>query len=317
MIGDIDSTVPVSITHFVAQDGKIFHAHGGVVTRVEFESLEEMPIDEFYEKVAPTLKGKRDIAVFGRDSVHENMYRLLGDTAVIYHGVKMSDVFLDHFYKQLQEDKPFTLDLNLPYPLVRYQQLKRGYRKICVYIPEREFLFQSQEPTAYCFSIWHPPIWLSIQLTETNIPNAHRICAVPERAKTIEETRLCTLPFPNVHENGEICFGSTNFNRGEESDSNPTVAEAVQLTYNRFFTSAFNHDLCYQDKREPMRYQYEHLEKDPDIDAQIREIEANSTNCNDRDDRLYFLRLSRCFKTRGDMFRFPYSSLSKATTEDF
>ena len=309
---DIDTTIPVSVTHFIAQDGQVFHTHGGVVSRIQYESIEEMPINDFFDTVAPTLKGQKDLVVFGRDSVHEKMYRLIGDTAVIYHGAKMTDIFLDDFYHQLQEDKPMELNLNLPYPLVSYKQEKGGYKRICVYIPEAPFLFQSMEPTEYSFSVWHPPLWLGLRLTPSNIPNAHRICVVLERARKLEETKLFSLPFPNVHSNGEICFGSTTFAQASDDDM-ITEADAIQKTYNRFFTSGFNHDLTGSVKKEAMRYQYEHLPKDEEIDAEVQKVLADkSMGFDDREDRLYFLRLSRCFKNRADVFKFPYSSFDGA-----
>ena len=302
----VDGTIPVHVTHFVEREGEMFHLHGGVASKVEFDSFEEMPIDDFYKDVAPTLAGKHDIVVFGRDGVQETMFRLLGDTATIYHGVKISDVFVDDFYKCLQEDKPFSLDLNLSFPLVRYTKDKTGGSKICVYIPESEFTLNSTFGKSW--RIWHPPIWLSVRLSSTNVPNQHRLCVVPDREETVKATKIFHIPFPNVHEDGEICFGHTTMTLREGQVL--TEAAAIQMTYNRYFMSQFNHDLMYQDKREPLERQYRSLPKDPEIEEAMQQCVPDS-------DEALFLKIARCFKTKSDMFKFPYVPMNQGYKEQF
>ena len=305
MSGELDGTLPVSVTHFLEHDHEVVHMHGGIATRMTFDSLEEMPIDTFLKDVAPTLAGKRDIAILGRDGVHESMYRLFGDTAVIYHGVRMEDAYIDDVYKELEDNKPLKLDLNLPYPLVRYTQLSGGEKSICVYIPERECLFRTYLGTSY--PIWHPPLWLSVTMTSTNMPKAHKICAVPERSDTIQETQICELPFPNVHQNGEICFGHTSF--GGIGNDNLTVAAAIQLTYNRFFMSEFNTDLMPCSKTNALYDYYKRLPKDPEIDAELERPHDDGSTL--------FLRIARCFKTRADMLGFPYVKLNSVYKDSY
>ena len=303
----VDGTLPIAVTHFVERDGEMFHLHGGVATKVRFESLEEMPIDDFFRDVAPTLAGKRDVVVFGRDSVHENMYRLLGDTAVIYHGVQIQDVFMDQFYKGLQEDKPLSLDLNLSFPLVRYVKEKNGGEtRICVYIPEAEFTFRTTLDRSW--RIWHPPLWLSVRLSSTNVPNQHRMCVVIDREETIGATKIYHMPFPNVHDDGEICFGYTNMNVREGQVL--TEAAAIQMTYNRYFMSQFNHDLMYQNKREALNRQYNALPKDEEIDAELQQVVPDS-------DLALYLKIARCFKTKSDMYKFPYVLMNQGYKEQF
>ena len=41
MTGDIDSTFPTGLMHLVDRQSDLFHQHGGVVTAVHFDSLEE------------------------------------------------------------------------------------------------------------------------------------------------------------------------------------------------------------------------------------------------------------------------------------
>ena len=85
MTGDIDSTFPAGLMHLVDRQSDLFHQHGGVVTAVHFDSLEEMTVDEFITRVVPTLKGDKEHITVIKDSTKEQVLRILGDNVARYH----------------------------------------------------------------------------------------------------------------------------------------------------------------------------------------------------------------------------------------
>ena len=95
MIGDIDSTFPTGLMHLVDRQSDLFHQHGGVVTAVHFDSLEEMSVDEFVTRVVPTLKGDKEHFTVIKDSTREQVLRILGDNVARYHIKDIQDVFFD------------------------------------------------------------------------------------------------------------------------------------------------------------------------------------------------------------------------------
>ena len=297
MIGDIDSTMPVGITHLIDRDGEICQQHGGVVTSVQFDSMEEMSLDKFLNDVVPTLKDRKDSLTIIRDTVHSSIYRILNDNVVIYHINNVEDVFIDAFMEKLANERPFSIAPNLTYPLVKYATTRNGEKLICVSIPEKQFTYRTMENVLDPFVVWHPPMWFYVKLSPANIPTGVRIGVVLDRVEDPDRAEVFHLPLPNIYQNGNVCFGSTHFNN-PNPDRALTEAAAIELTYQRIFNSAFNHDLV-EDREED---EYTRLAKlDPDWDATLQEIRNTSSPT-----KRFALRVKLAFKERAGVFKFQY-----------
>ena len=297
MIGDIDSTIPVGLTHLIDRQGEIFQQHGGVVTAVQFDTLEEMPLERFLNEVVPTLKDRKDSLAIIKDTVHSMMYRILNDNVAIYHVQKVEDVFIDAFMEKLANERPFSITPNLTYPLVKYATNKSGERLICVYIPEKQFTYRTMENIVDPFVIWHPPLWFYVKLSPANIPTGVRIGVVIDRAEDPDRTEVYHLPFPNIYQNGNICFGGTHFNN-PNPDKALTEAASIELTYQRIFNSAFNHDLVDECEEE----EFDKLARlDPEYPEVLKQI-RNSSSPTKR----FSLRIKLAFKERASLFKYKY-----------
>ena len=242
MIGDIDSTIPVGITHVLDRANEVCQQHGGVVTSVQFDRLEEMTLKEFIDNVVPTLDKNDDKLMIIKDTVKQNMYRILRDNVAIYHITGMQDVFFDTFLDNLMCERPLSITPNLTYPLISYATTKNGEKIITVAIPSKQFTYHSSSSSVKPFVVWHPPLWLMCKLTPANIPSDVKIGVVLDRADDPADVSVYHLPLPNCYNDGNICFGGTRF-----TNPNPnkalTEATAIELTYQRLFNSAFNLDL--------------------------------------------------------------------------
>jgi hypothetical protein len=265
-VGDIDSTLPVGQMHLVERSSDIFHQHGGVATAVQFDSLEEMSIEQFIQEVVPKLKGQPDRLTIIKDTTHEQLVRILGDNVAVYHITGIQDVFFDSFVEKLLTGEKITIRPNLRYPLIQWKICDDGKRDITVEIPPQLIEFAVAGFTEK-FPIYHPRMWMRVTLTAANAPIHTKICAVPEHMDDIDSGRVCHMPFPNVHSGGEICWGSTHY----ETPKGVRLTEgvAIELTYRRFFNSQFNFDLLSGRDMSEFERVYDDLPKNAEIESKI------------------------------------------------
>ena len=241
MIGDIDSTLPIGITHIMDRSNEVCQQHGGVVTQIQFDRLEEMSLEQFLTDIVPTMKAEERFTII-KDTVRQNMYRILRDNVAIYHITGIRDVFVDTFIDNLLSERALSITPNLTYPLIQYSTTKEGEKYITVSIPSKQFTYHCADTRLEPFVVWHPPLWMRVKLTPANVPNDVKIGVVLDRTEDPNEADVCHLPLPNCYESGDICFGSTRFNN-PNPDKPLTEAMAIELTYQRLFNSAFNMDL--------------------------------------------------------------------------
>ena len=306
MIGDIDSTIPVGVTHLIDRSGEVCQQHGGVVTAVQYDALEEMPLEKFLTEVVPTLKDRKESLTVIKDTVHSYMYRILNDNVAIYHVQNVEDVFIDAFMEKLSNERPFSITPNLTYPLVKYATNRNGEKLICVAIPERQFTYHTVSNCYEPFVAWHPPMWFYVKLSPANIPTGVKIGVVLDRCDDVAKTDVFHLPFPNIYHNGNVCFGSTHF-----TNPNPnkalTEAAAIELTYQRIFNSEFNSDLLNDSEME----EFTRLAKlDPDYEKIIDELRNTSSYA-----KRFAMKVKIAFKDRAGVFKYNYKR--RVTGSDF
>ena len=295
MTGDIDSTLPIGRTHLIERKTDIIQQHGGVATQIAFDSLTEMSIEDFVRNVVPTLGHDNDKFMVVKDTTSQQLVRILKDNVAVYHITDIKDVFFDKMLERLMQDQQITIRPNLQFPLIQWQVLESGEKLIVVEIPEDKFCMRHQAFTED-HVIWHPRLWLKMRLTVQNIPSAWRLRAVAQHPRDLANERLLYVPLPNVFASGDICWGSTHYNRAN-SDQALSENDAILLTLDRFFNSTFNYDLIDDEDLMHMKNLYEELPDELELDGQISEAGTGKS---------HMLRMFRVFAERDNLNRFRY-----------
>lgn len=305
MIGEIDSTMPIGITHLLERNHEIYQQHGGVVTGVRYDTLEEMSLDMFLKDVVPTLKDRKEKLCIIKDSVRQNIYRILDDNVAIFHYTNIEDVFLDAFMERLANEQPLSVTLNLTYPLIYYATGREGDKRICVQIPEKQFTYHTMRNSVHPFVAWHPPLWLYLRMTAANVPTNVKVGVVLDRADDAKDTTVYHLPLPNCSTSFGICFGSTHLTN--PSGAALTEAAAIELTYQRLFNSEFNHDLTVGSEES----EYERLCGSLPTNADFRkELDSHSSGS-----ARYAVYVKYAFADKANLYKFHYIGACRG--EDF
>jgi len=303
MTGDIDSTIPVGVTHLVDRHSEVFHQHGGVATAIEFDSLEEMTIEQFIRDCVPKMKQDSNTFTVIKDSTRDQIFRILGDNVARYHIRSIKDVFFDDLVARLLSDQEISLTPNLSFPLIQWVvQKENGMKSITVEIPPRQFAMHLQdfkEP----FVVWHPTLWMKINMTSANVPDRTYMGCVQQHLNDFDKEYIMAMPFPNVFNYGGICWGSTNYQM--QQGVNLTENAAIVLTYNRYFNSEFNYDLLDSQDSMHMKEIYDKLPKDDHIEALLKRNNGSR-------DKAYMLMLARVFRDLDTMNKFPMRRLMRA-----
>lgn len=303
MTGDIDSTIPAGLMHLIERKSSLFHQHGGVATEVAFDSLEEMSLDDFIEKVVPTLKQKKNTFAILKDSTRDQLVRILADNVAIYHMTGIQDVFYDAMIEKLMSDQQITIMPNLQFPLILWRVEQSGEKVVCVEIPEAQFEMAHYKWRER-FLIWHPRLWLKMRLTVQNVPCAFRLRAMPFHPQNLDNDRVYSVPFPNVYESGDICWGNTRFTRSKD-DAALTVNDAILLTLNRFFGSTFNFDLLDRQDMMNMANLYKNLPLVDSFEKMLKRSDGDSSV-------QYMIHLFRCFQDKESLTKFKYHAQETA-----
>lgn len=304
MTGDIDSTIPIGLMHLVDRSAEVIHQHGGIATSVAFDSLEEMTIDEFVRDYVPKLKGDNSTFTIIKDSTREQLFRILGDNVARYHIKSIKDVFYDQLIERLMSDQEISLTPNLSFPLIQWSVKKEsGMKSITVEIPPRQFAMHLQgfkEP----FVVWHPTLWMKIEMTSANVPNQVYLGCVQQHLTDFNNEYVMAMPFPNVFGYGGICWGGTSYDVPQGMAL--TENAALMMTYNRYFNSEFNYDLLDNQDKMHFREIYEKMPKNDKIDKLLKKYSGSG-------DKEHMLYLAAVFAVPENLNKFKYRRLMKAS----
>ena len=301
MIGQIDSTASMGITHLIDRQNEFFQQHGGVVTQIHFDTLEEMTLDQFITDVVPTLKERKESMTIIKDPVRNCMYRILGDNVAIFHITDIKDVFFDHFVDRMLSDRPIEVKLNLTYPLIYYATQKNGDKKICVHIPAKQYTYHTAGGKVAPFVVWHPPMWFGVRLNAANLPQSVYIGVVLDKVLDYKDQRLYHMPLPNCYRSGEICFGGTHLTNTNK-DVNVTESMAIELTYQRLFNSEFNIDLVTPHDLDEMNNMIAAMPKHEEITKDL-----NNSGCSEVS--RHAKRIKYVFGDQANIWKFHYMDL--------
>ena len=235
---ELDTLSPVDDAIIVDRTDDMFIQHGGCATRVVFDEVEEMTVDQYLEDLRIHPKGPDDELTVIRSPSTQTLMLLRGDRVIRYRGCKFQDVLCDTMINQLQQ-KSVTMNYTpmSQYPLIH--TYVEGDRWVTVQVPKRIVHIFGDETIGYIEDdITMPPIWFCCQMTSTFTVNSAWIAVVmgldPDPAK-VDLRRLC---FPNTYEDAHICFGTTRTEAVQYDEM--TEGLAVSSTVDRFFNSTRN-----------------------------------------------------------------------------
>ena len=100
---EIDTLSPVDDALIVDRTDDMFVQHGGCATRVVFDTVEEMNVDQFLEDLRLHPKGPDDELTFVRSPSTQTVMLLRGDRVIRYRGCKFQDVLCDTMVKFLTQ----------------------------------------------------------------------------------------------------------------------------------------------------------------------------------------------------------------------
>ena len=235
-----DVLTPGSMAFLVDSRDKVVLQHGGSVTKIDFDRVEQMPVDYFLEHVVEQLKERDRTLTLLRDSVSGTYATILGDQVLRYHVLGVEECKLDDVIRQLRTQEDMSLSFNIQYPLVSYVQ-SHGLEHVTVELPPGPRPFRSRTFNVDT-TLYLPPMWLRASFNAAGAREDAFIAVAPERSLQRAKTRLYKLPLPNNWEYGRICFGSVSFEQTGEGGKK-SLGERIQGTVDMLFSSDWNGDL--------------------------------------------------------------------------
>lgn len=277
---EIDTLSPVDDALIVDRTEDMFIQHGGCATRIVFDTVEEMNVDQFLEDLRLHPKGSDDELTVVRSPSTQTVMLLRGDKVIRYRGCRFQDVLCDTMVKFLTQ-KAATLNYTpmSQYPLVH--AFVQGERWITVQIPKRVVhIFGDDTIGDIEDDVTMPPLWFSCQMTSTFTVQNAWIAVVGKLDPDPSKCELRRLCFPNTYEDGNICFGKTRTDaiRYDVMTEGLAVAGAID----RFFNSVRNNHVLHHHERflESCRKIYEDMEKLELYEKAISKVAIDGLSAN-------------------------------------
>lgn len=312
----LDTITPASMAHLFNTGSSVFHQHGGIATRVDYEKYHVMDIETFKKEVVPTLGKENQNLITVRDSVSGQFVRLLKDEAVVYETTSVRDVPLVKLEEQLHTKSAFTLLLDSPFQVLCYIQKKDGTKHITVRIPERPFVMNLTHDMAEATgfhepqTIWHPPVWMHVCMTMNNTWTGGYALAAPDICRDPLDTELFSLGLPHTYDNGHVCWGDARL-KDVATEDKPTEGTTIQMLYQMLFNSNFSdHTVPQTANIEKTAEVYKSLPRIDYYDDLIKH--AHSTGRGDgmsgikKEYAIYVIQLQRIWKDKGGWAKYPF-----------
>lgn len=270
----IDNAMPGDTALLVQGPASVILQHGGIMTRMQYSSVESMGLDTFKHKVLPKLKcdqAERDLYCI-RDTLDGVVTLILGDQVLKYNLTNIEECGVKNIVKLVREEarveEAVVTAPDLPWSLVAKVQT-RTHRNITVRLPEtyRRFYMPKCDVDIH---IWYPPLWACVTMPASG-RTAHMMYLAIEKAFNMDwrKTELLQLPLPNVFESdGSICYG--NVSLATALTGQTTDAQIIMSMMTMFFDSEFNdHLLEYYRFNEIVGNAYNELPEDKEMEQLV------------------------------------------------
>lgn len=244
---EIDDVSPASHAMLFDLRQDFILKHGGVATRVHFDTVERMGIGAFLEHEVPKLRDSgadKQLYVL-RDSVTQSVSIIYGNQVLKYNVKHIEDAPIDDIVTLLKKDEDICYYPNIKYPIIGHVEGKTR-TAITVLLENKNFIFRSNTYPGGKFEIpcYLPPVWFQVMTNKSHALLGVKVAAVPESSVDCLTSALCALPLPNVFESSaEICLGSTHIKISDAVELTDGVV--VQSAIDQVFTSLWNDHLIH------------------------------------------------------------------------
>lgn len=235
----IDDTSVNSVAAMATTSNNFLLQHGGMCSKLSFNSYDVMDIDYFCNKEVPKLKNAKDTLYTIRDLEHDNVTLIYNNKVIKYNVYNVEDISINELSKCLQREQELVFDNSITaYPLVQYKrQMANGDRTVVICkIPSRRIQYKMEHMPVV--PIWTPDLWVKFEVNSAYFVQAVGLAVCIESNFDINKTVLGKWPLSNVFADGKVCLGNTFVkNEGFKVDS---LGACLELILIQLFDSKWN-----------------------------------------------------------------------------
>lgn len=244
----IDTLVPTAVAHVVDERDAVTLQHNDVCTRISFDKVEAMSLDEYRRDVLSKQQPDDGTLYVVRNPVEGEFSFIMGEQVLRYNIQNMEEVPLKDLVRKLvsgAQGAQIAFVPNMPYPLVYYRRSEDGV-EVCYRVASerRVFQFSPKDNRSLKFSCpYYPPnLWIRLQLSLTGALTQLNVAVEPQAWHEIKQTRLWQWPLTNAWPTGRVCLGDKVLeDQGMRDDAH--LGDVVYRSTLLFFGGWHNFDL--------------------------------------------------------------------------
>ena len=234
----INNFSAVSDAHLVERYQQLMLEHGGVVTRIGFDTVEAMSLETFKTQVAPTLAPDPDHMVVVRDSASGTYSFIVGDGVIRYKVTTAEECTINDVVENLQRNDVKDIVHNTPFPVIREHVTPRCTTLTGAFPAEkRMYPYRDQQ-----YEIYIPATWFAVCMDVNKVVYENRLCVCDQWCPVFENTKLFCWPLGNVYQEGKVCTGSSEI-EARIDNREMTVADILIQHRERVLNMNHNDDL--------------------------------------------------------------------------
>ena len=233
----IDDMTPYGAALVTEKRNELLLQQGGICTRMDFSSIDEMDLKTFVEREVPRIKEHAENAYMLRDSIDRSVTCLYNDHAIKFNDVTLSDLPLREVSSHMKVDNVQKLEFGSPYPLLQYWK-GDGRESATVLLNNYSFMMQFKGG-GQLGPVYMPPMAFRVQLSAGS--QEAWVGALPDITYPLGDSEVCSLMFPNVFDDTSICLGNTVVN--DQAPDGAGIGWYMSWMINRVFHSEWNTDL--------------------------------------------------------------------------
>lgn len=246
---DLDDVTPASEMIQREAAGVADFAQGSYVTRVQYETMEYQPFEDWAESAGAKLQRIQDAVDKGklvviRSADAGKVIAAARNAVYTYSGCRIDTISQEAFVDELAVTKKMTLYPNIRHQLVCYAVDSDGNKDITVQLNDFSFWFNDRAIGIENEKLYLPPVWLRVKMSSSNRRLGQMLAIVPEPDRDPRKSVLKFLCFPNLYRSGRICMGSTRLT--SDAGQDPSEEDTVNLVVSQIFGSEWNLDLLTQ-----------------------------------------------------------------------
>lgn len=222
---EINDLSEVRDAHLIELRNEVMLEHGGIVTRMRFDTVEAMSLETFKRKVLQGLKPDGDSLLVVKDTAAGSYTFILGDQAIRYKITEAAECSLGDVVEQLRITQ-CNKDVihNMPMPFVREHGVGGGNVITAVFPAEQ----RGYKYRGNVYNIWIPRHWFGIHVDMGGRVTDNKLCVCPSWNPEFSKTLLYNWPLGNVYPDGHVCTGTSEVEAVIDTRSMSTIDMLIQ-----------------------------------------------------------------------------------------